>query len=177
MKEIIIANEPVTATQSYQRIAGTAPRYETISARINKWFLGPLRQMNGDQGFLVLLILFPLYEKHLRSSHKFTGKFRQGHSIFNVISRDLNLSNDDSFLFWSHCRNGLLHRIQPMNSTSFEYVIRDNGPPVQKRFGCFWINPFALREHLIPIIESGLEQWTDTEFPIAVTFDSISPHS
>jgi|GEM_PF-5417191 len=42
------------------------PTQENTRDLVRKWFINPLNVMNSDEGFIIITILFPLYEKHLR---------------------------------------------------------------------------------------------------------------
>jgi hypothetical protein len=129
--------------------------------------------MSGSQGFIVLMVLLPLYEKHLRVKHRMTGDFSEGNQIFKIIGRHLNLSEHDAYLFWNHVRNGLLHQALPKESVPFKYGIRDEGQPIEKDRNMFWINPFALRDRLLLEIEPDTQSWKEDDVPLAKTFDRI----
>src|SRR5689334_22587529 len=112
--------------------------------------------MSGHQGFIVLMVLLPLYEKYLRVKHnmEIEEKFSKHHRIFNVIGRHLQVSADDAYLFWTNVRNGLLHSALPKHSNDFNYGIREDGPPLQRDANLFWINPFEMRDRILEEIKS-----------------------
>ncbi len=173
-KTIKVSSTPVTAATSLDSAAGFVERTESVAERVNKWFIEPLRRMKRSEGFLVLLVLFPLYEKHLRNRHQMAGdSFSEGNKIFRVIGRHLKLSESDAYKFWTHVRNGLLHHTAPKNSESFEYGIRDEGSPVEKIAKHFWINPYSLRDRLLEEIEPDTRTWKKDDVPLAKTFDRI----
>lgn len=127
--------------------------------------------MDGDEGFLVLLVLFPLYEKHLRVACGFDGNFSEGNKIFSKIGKHLKIPATDAYIFWTHVRNGLLHQAQPKTSAKFDYGLRSDGLPIERIHDRFWINPFALRDVLIPVIEDGIPFWRNDNVPVAFTFE------
>ncbi len=86
MKKITLktSDSAITASQTFSGL-GFKEQPESVSERVRKWYIDPLRQMSGSQGFLVLMVLFPLYEKHLRNKHSMKGDFTEGHLIFRVV--------------------------------------------------------------------------------------------
>lgn len=172
-KTIKLSSKPVTAATSFDSSGTFVERSESVAERVNKWFIEPLKRMKGSEGFLVLLVLFPLYEKHLRNRHQMAGDFSEGNRIFRVIGHHLKLSENDAYQFWTHVRNGLLHRAAPKNSDSFEYGIREDGPPVERSNNRFWINPYSLRDRLLEEIEPDTRTWKNDDVPLARTFDRV----
>ncbi len=172
-KTIKVSLNPVTAVTSFTSTGEFVERSESVAERVSKWFIEPLRRMHGSEGFLVLLVLFPLYEKHLRNHHHMTSDFSEGNPIFRVIGRHLALNAEDAYRFWTHLRNGLLHHAAPKNTETFKYGIRDNGPPVERIADRFWINPFSLRDRLLEEIEPDTRTWKTDEVPLAKTFDRV----
>jgi hypothetical protein len=43
-------------------VFGGAREPESASTSIHKWYIDPLMEMKDSQGFLVLMVLLPLYE-------------------------------------------------------------------------------------------------------------------
>jgi hypothetical protein len=169
-KTIKLSANPVTAATSFFSAGQYVERSESVAERVDKWFIEPLRRMQGSEGFLVLLVLFPLYEKHLRNHYDMIGDFSEGNPIFSVIGKHIQLSKKDAYRLWTHLRNGLLHHAAPKNTEDFEYCIRDSGPPVEKIADRFWINPFSLRDRLLEEIEPDTRTWKTDEVPLAKTF-------
>lgn len=155
-------------------IAKFDARSESVKERVEKWYLKPLRAMSGDQGFLVLMVLLPLYEKHLRVVEGMKGDFSDGNDIFKIIGTHLKLSQKDAYIFWNNVRNGLLHKALPDSKEAFEYALREQGPPIEKKGVLFLINPFALRDRLLEVIEPGLKSWKQDSAPLPKTFDPQS---
>ncbi|MBL8873414.1 MAG: hypothetical protein JNK90_26775 [Planctomycetaceae bacterium] len=166
-----ISPNPVTTSIELFGVGGFQERTESVTARIEKWYIQPLLRMDGNQGLLVLMILFPLYEKHLRICYGLDDKFTSGHKIFRTIGKHLELSQNDAYLFWTNMRNGLLHRAIPNVEDNFRYVIRDMGKSVELLDKCFWINPFELRDRILREIRPHLQKWRCDDTPIPKTFD------
>lgn len=172
-KSIPLSSTPVTAAKLFASNGAFQERCESVAERVDKWYIQPLKRMQGSEGFLVLMVLFPLYEKHLRIRYRVRGDFSEGHRVFRVIGRHLALGEKDASLFWTHRRNGLLHRAAPKVSEKFEYGIRENAQPIEKIENHFWINPFALRDRLLQEIEPDTRTWKDDDVPLAKTFDRV----
>lgn len=169
-----ISPNPVTTSIELSVVGEFQERTESVTARIEKWYIQPLLRLDGDQGLLVLMALFPLYEKHLRMCFEFNDKFTEGSRIFLTIGKHLELSQSDAYVFWTNMRNGLLHRAIPKIEDNFRYGVRDTGKPVELLDKCFWINPFELRDRIIKEIRPHLQKWRYDDMPIPKTFDPYS---
>ena len=159
-------NPPQTAaTYTITNIVGGARDPESASTSIHKWYIDHLMKMEGSTGFLVIMVLLPLYEMHLKVNGHIgkKGDFSKGHAVFKEIGRDLGIDHDEAFYFWQCFRNGLLHTGIPNESESFPYSLRTLGPPIERKIErkkvVFYINPFALRNHLLGKIEGDLKKW------------------
>jgi hypothetical protein len=153
-----ITQSDVTAHTSVT-LVDFVSRNESVAERVEKWYIKPLREMHGPQGFLVLMVLFPLYEKHLRYKHPDLQHFTKGHSVFQTIGRDLKLDRDGAYLLWKNMRNGILHRALPDEDSDFHYIITSEGPAVERNQDIFRINPFEMRDSLLKVIVSDLRMW------------------
>jgi hypothetical protein len=65
-KQIKISSNAVTATSSVAKDSNFNERFsersESTAERVAKWYISPLREMSGSKGFIVLMVLLPLYE-------------------------------------------------------------------------------------------------------------------
>jgi hypothetical protein len=163
---------PHTAVESTVVLLGGTREPESVSNSIHRWYIEPLMKMEGSTGFLVIMVLLPLYEMHLKvNKHIKEGeRFTHRHPVLKVIGRDLRISQDDAYYFWQCFRNGLLHTALPNESGSFPYTLREVGPPIERQHGVFFINPFALRNHLIEIIKRDLKKWKSHGAHVPVTY-------
>ncbi|HEY6401207.1 MAG TPA: hypothetical protein VI479_07345 [Blastocatellia bacterium] len=159
---VALSCEQTAATFTVTNIVGGTRELESASTSVHKWYIDPLMKMEeGPQGFLVLMVLLPLYEMHLKVNGHIgkDERFTQGHPVFNIMGRHLRLSSDEAYYFWQCFRNGLLHTALPNELASFPYSLRLAGPPIERENGVFYINPFELRNHLIGIIKGDLKNW------------------
>jgi hypothetical protein len=145
---------------------------ESAPNSIHRWYIEPLMKMGGDQGFLVLMVLLPLYEMRLKvNGHIKDGeRFTEGHRVFSVIGGDLRIGKDEAYHFWQCFRNGLLHTALPKVLESFPCSLRTSGPPIELENGVFHINPFELSNHLIEIIKRDLKKWKSYGANLPVTY-------
>lgn len=63
------------------------PHSETVAERVDKWYIRPLREMGDQHGLLILMLIFPLYERHLRVSRGMKREFSEGNSVFTTIGK------------------------------------------------------------------------------------------
>jgi hypothetical protein len=176
--DLSLANYKVTATACTGLPEAALPRLNrdpgiiipeshSIKERVEKWFLAPLREMSDHDGFIVLMVLFPLYEKHLRFKLKMTqdDHFSKSHPVFTVIGHDLRLSAVEAYQFWTNFRNGILHRALPKEKGGFTYAIDPNATLAVRKDenNTFWVNPFALRDTLLPNIEQSIRMWREDD--------------
>ena len=170
--KLVTLSSPHTAVETTVVLLGGTRDLEGVPTRILKWYIDPLRKMEGSQGFLVLMVLLPLYEMHLKVNGHIRDdeKFSQGHPVFKVMGRHLSLSMDEAYYFWQCFRNGLLHTALPNELESFPYSLRTDGLPIERMNEVFYINPFELRNHLLGIIVGDLKKWKSYGANLPVTY-------
>jgi hypothetical protein len=171
-KMVKLSCEETAASMTTVVDLGGTPQPESVSNLIHRLYIDPMMKMEGSQGFLVLMVLLPLYEKHLKVNGHIGDdeRFTQGHRVFKVIGRDLRLSMDEAYYFWQCFRNGLLHRALPNESGSFPYSLRIGGPPIERKNGVFYIDPYELRNQLLEKIKRDLKKWKSHDARIPVTY-------
>jgi len=66
-------------------------------------------EMKGRQVFLVLMVLLPLYEMHLKVNGHIGDdeKFSKCHPVFKIMGRRFGLSMDDAYNFWQCFSNAI----------------------------------------------------------------------
>src|SRR5687767_6751490 len=129
------ATPPHTAaSMEVVTVVGGTREPESDSNSIQRWYIDPLMKMQGSTGFLVIMVLLPLYEMHLKVNGHIGNRedFSQGHRVFKVIGKHLGISLDEAYYFWQCFRNGLLHTGIPKVSKSFPYSLREFGPPIER---------------------------------------------
>jgi hypothetical protein len=137
---------------------------------VEQYYLAPLRAMKGHEAFVCLTVCFPLYEKLLRKTLGISDdeKFSQGHRVFENIGKEWQISAEHAFQFWTHWRNGLLHRGMPKADAKFttwltpygDRAITANGD------GHISINPWLFRDRFVAILEGNKKIWKDEDFPL-----------
>jgi len=171
-KVLTLSNAETAVNMTVVQDIGGTREPESVSNSIHRWYIDPLMNMEGSTGFLVIMVLLPLYEMHLKVNGHI-GKdenFTEGHQVFKVIGRDLGISMGEAYHFWQCFRNGLLHTGIPNESKSFPYSLRTNGPPIERKKDVFYINPFELRNHLLGIIKGSLKKWESHGAQLPVTY-------
>lgn len=126
---------------------------KTDSERFKLWFIDPLMRMQQHDGFILMIALFPLYERHLRIETQMSKeeKFSENHRVFIKIGKDLSIPIKKAEEFWYIFRNGLLHWAQPDTGFVFQYR---KDIPVYIVNDSFWVNPLSMRNHLLPKINT-----------------------
>jgi hypothetical protein len=164
--------EQTAVTYVVTSIVGGTRELESVLTRIRKWYIEPMMKMEGTQGFLVLMVLLPLYEMHLKVNGHIRDdeKFSKGHPVFKIMGKHFGLSMDEAYDFWQCFRNGLLHTALPKVLHSFPYSLRTEGPPFERENGVFYLNPFELRNRLLGIIEVDLKKWESHGAHLPVTY-------
>ena len=171
-KMVKLSSEQTAVSFEIVQNLGGQRELESAPNSIHRWYIEPLMKMEGDQGFLVLMVLLPLYEMHLKVNGHI-GKhedFSKGHRVFKVIGNHLKISMDEAYHFWQGFRNGLLHTALPKVLESFPCSLRTSGRPIELENGVFHINPFELRNHLIEIIKRDLKKWKSYGANLPVTY-------
>jgi hypothetical protein len=164
-KKVAALSNAETAASTMVVLLGGTRELESASTSIHKWYIDHLMKMEGSTGFLVIMVLLPLYEMHLKVNGHIgkDERFTEGHKVFKEIGKDLRISEDEAYHFWQCFRNGLLHTGIPNESDSFPYSLRTSGPPIERKIESkkvvFYINPFELRNHLVCIIKGRLKKW------------------
>jgi len=160
----------------YTGIAPTDFKREVIATPKTNWelveqyYIEPLRAMKRHEAFVCLSICFPLYEKLLRKALNIHDdeKFSQGHRVFNSIGKNWQISAEQAYQFWSHWRNGLLHRGMPKASDNFKTWLTPEGNQgiVVNKEGHISLNPWVFRDVLLKLLESNKGIWKDEDFPL-----------
>jgi hypothetical protein len=160
----------------YTGIAPSDFKHEVIATPKNNWelveqyYLEPLRAMKGHEAFACLTICFPLYEKLLRKALEIPDeeKFSQGHRVFDNIGKDWQISAEQAYQFWSHWRNGLLHRGMPKANEKFTTWLTPIGKQgiVVNADGHISLNPWVFRDRILELLEGNKRIWKDEDFPL-----------
>jgi len=146
---------------------------ESNQDRLEKWFFEPLRRMDRDEGFIILMVILPLYERYLRITHSQLfegdgkGNFYKNHPVFKHIKQELSLKNkENAYHFWQIFRNGLMHKAMP-GMDSLKWVLGETGIPVKYEDGWVKVDPLALRDRILTIIKGNKKLWSHGEgFPV-----------
>lgn len=142
--------------------------------KVEKWYLRPLNGLNSPHdGFAILTLLFPLYERYLRWKGyiKEKEKFSEWHPVFKEIAKHLGTTMKEAYDFWNHYRNGLLHRAAPevADGITFE-LVRDRNFCIRRDGNRVQINPFKIRDVVVELVEQSRDMWNDPTYPLPTEF-------
>jgi len=163
-----------------------APGYRqadfSSKSRVERWFFTPIEKLKSkDDGFAILILLFPLYEKYLKVSSQTPDEiqFSNGNKVFEIIGKDLGVSKEIAYVVWQHFRNGLLHHAMIKESTEYSFHLCQNGEAihicdVKKEIGKkeIGVNPFKMREILLKKLKSNMDIWqNDSLYKLAYEYE------
>ncbi|MDZ4710576.1 MAG: hypothetical protein SH818_19405 [Saprospiraceae bacterium] len=135
---------------------------EPKRVRFEKWFYAPLRRMSKHDGFAIITLLFPLYERHLRLKFSMdeTAKFTEGSAGLKEIALDLSIPENKAGDFWDIFRNGAMHYGQP----KYNYIlIYHHTNPIEIINNIYNINPLELRDLLLKKFNNNM--WASLNIP------------
>lgn len=114
-------------------------------------------------------ICFLLYEKFLRKTVGIEdATFSDTHPVFNHVGSHFRVSRELAYEFWSHWRNGLLHRAMPAAAEKRTYwMTGKQDEPILVSGDHVSINPWRIRDIVIELVQANRKIWTDADFPLA----------
>jgi hypothetical protein len=155
-----------------------APAPASKKELIEVWFIEPLRRMDGHQAFVCLSVCLFLYEKYLKKTGQIgkDEKFSEGHKVFKQMGKDLGISADDAYEFWSCWRNGLAHQGMPKISDKYHWGMTGEQKELVIIDGdTFTINPWLIRDKILNKVENKKEIWNDEFAPLMKVFRITKP--
>lgn len=121
------------------------------------WYVEPINLLetlpNGDGGWVVFIVGLALYERLINAQLKTNNQATDDVNKHKAICDDLGITEHQRSVFWSMCRNGLLHQAMPkIGSTSL--WLRDefsDKPEFQKIEGIEFIciNPWKFTKRVL----------------------------
>lgn len=152
------------------------PKNESVRDRVKRWYIKPLSKLdNQHEGFAILTLLFPLYERHLRHLHG-NGVFSENSDLVGQIAKDLRLSVSQAYEFWQIFRNGVLHSALPKEKEGFKHTwcLRyDITEPVVVNGSTFEVNALKLKEIILKIVTKKLDMWKYQDDPMPLRYIAI----
>ncbi|HRX30174.1 MAG: hypothetical protein H6582_00015 [Crocinitomicaceae bacterium] len=152
------------------------PKNESVRHRVERWYINPLDKLDDQHdGFAILTLLFPLYERHLRHLHG-NGAFSENSALVRQIAKDLSLSVSQAYEFWQIFRNGVLHSALPKEKEGFKYTwcLRyDIIEPVVVNGSTFEVNALELKKIILKIVTKKIDIWKNQDDPIPSRYIAI----
>jgi len=143
----------------------------TQKEKVEIWFIDPLRKLTGDDGFVCLLICFPLieavvrYELEVGDDIDFT--FSDNSPALKWFSGFMTIPEDKAREVWDALRNGLLHRGMIKSSTSYVLSGRNSGRPAEFKADCLHIHVWDLRDKVVNLLYKHHKRlWNDSSCPL-----------
>lgn len=140
----------------------------TQKEKIEKWFIDPLLRLRDDEGFVCLLICFPLieaivrYEIRVRKGVEFT--FSENSPALNWFAGFMTLPKGKAREAWDALRNGLMHR--GMIKAATEYVLSGERSerPADFSGDVLHIYVWTLRDRVVDLLRKHHKRlWIDPD--------------
>jgi hypothetical protein len=149
----------------------------TISERVERWYLNPLKRMSGHDGFASLMLSLPLLEKvvrHLTPGSRDEDKFSEGSALIETLTKLLKIgagNEDKAAVFWQMFRNGILHRGMPAAIEGWTWGFEfDRNTPIRWSGSHLLVDPWCLRDLVVLLLEKNRHAWKDGLFPLASVY-------
>ena len=162
-----IAPPGVGSGTSHLPVTGT-----TRKEYIDKWFIDPLMRLGGDDGFVCLMLCFPLIETILRYELMIPDeddvKFSDGAPALKKFARLLSIPESEARATWNAFRNGLMHRSM-VSAADFSYELNPKMPGRNAEFkdGVIIIYVWQLRDWVVGELRRlHGKLWKDSSSPL-----------
>ena len=139
--------------------------------KVELWFVDPLKKFGPDDGFVCLLVCFPLietvvrYELNVPEDGEFT--FSHGSAALKWFATFMTIPEAKAQEVWDALRNGLMHRAMIKSSTS--YVLKGEMPerPAQFKDDVLYIYVWVLRDRVVDLLMKHHKRlWNDKSCPL-----------
>ncbi len=142
--------------------------------RIQKWYYDPIEEQGEHRAITILMLIIPIYERYLRYACSHEGGFGLNTCPVQQIANQFAISREQAYHFWQIMRNGLLHRGTPKEMAGLkQYALTNTGPVISEPHpGQLIINPYAVRDLLIPLFKNNPNFWSQSGYPVP---DEVTP--
>jgi hypothetical protein len=125
----------VTATGALSWVGLPVPQI-TEKDKVERWFIEPLLRMKEHDGFICLMVCFPLLEVIIRHEHEIPDHLdvtlSHGSAALHWFAKFMTIPDAVSRELWDAARNGLLHRAMIKGTLAYEITGRDKaGRPAE----------------------------------------------
>lgn len=136
--------------------------------RIQQWYYDPIEEQEDHRGITILMLIIPIYERYLRYAFSHDSGFGYGSAPIKEIANQFAITQEQAYHFWQIMRNGLLHRSAPKEMVGLkQYGLTGGGQAISEpHLGQLIINPYAIREQLLPMFKSNPAFWSQSGYPV-----------
>lgn len=168
------AAKPADTYQTHSLETGIAPvgsapqeRQVTQKEKVEIWFINPLRKLENDDGFVCLLICFPLIEAVVRYELGVADdvdlKFSDNSPALKWIANFLTIPEAKAREAWDALRNGLMHRGIIKSATSYVLTGEKPGRPAEFNGDVLRIYVWELRDCVVNLLAKHHKRlWQDS---------------
>jgi hypothetical protein len=147
---------------------GSAPLERQVSQKekVEIWFSDPLRKLEGDDGFVCLLICFPLIETVVRYELGVPDdvdlKFSDNSPALKWVAEFLTIPEAKAREVWDALRNGLMHRGMIKSATSYVLTGEKAGRPAEFNGDVLRVYVWELRDRVVDLLRKHHKRlWND----------------
>jgi hypothetical protein len=105
----------------------------TAKDKVEHWFIDPITKMTGHDGFICLMLLFPILETIIRFELEIPedkdAAFSHGSKELHWFAEFMTIEEGSAQAVWDAFRNGLLHRSMIKGSLRYSLTGATSGRP------------------------------------------------
>jgi hypothetical protein len=177
MQKTAVSNQvaPTTgdATLSSQLSAVTIPFENSLTEKekVERWFIEPLQRLKGDDGYVCLMLCFPLLECVMRFELEIPDDqdlpFSDNSPALHWFAQFMQIPEAEARDVWDAFRNGLLHRGMVKDSVPYGLTGGEAGRPAEFIDGTTWIYVWDLRDEVVAKLRKYHSRlWKRTSSPL-----------
>lgn len=147
---------------------GSPPLERPVSQKekVEIWFIDPLRKLEGDDGFVCLLICFPLIETVVRYELGVPDEvdltFSDNSPALKWVADFLTIPEAKAREVWDALRNGLMHRSMIKSATSYVLTGEKAGRPAEFNGDVLRVYVWELRDRVVDLLRKHHKRlWND----------------
>ncbi len=143
----------------------------TEKQKVEKWFIEPLQRLKDDDGYVSLMLCFPLLECVMRFELEIPDDqdipFSDNSPALHWFAKFMQIPEAEARNVWDAFRNGLLHRGMVKDSVPYGLTGGNGGRPAEFKDGTTWIYVWNLRDAVVAKLQKHQSKlWKHTSSPL-----------
>jgi hypothetical protein len=149
----------------------------TQKDKVESWFIDPLRRMRDHEGFVCLMVCFPLVETIIRYEQNIDDEdpvsFSDNSPALHWFAEFMRIPEAQARTVWNAFRNGLSHRAMVAESIEYGMTGKGEGRPAEFKEGKIFIYVWDLRDAVVAKLEKHHSKlWRNSSNPLAKIYVS-----